>query len=222
MFAFTDRELASRQERAAASFQEVIRCSITTDCDVNVISREVLEGSTVSLSNPAAASVSDSKQKLVTGATAFRTGSASSNTSAGLETVDCHHNDNDGTKLDDKNKASPAEEQSNSAAHIVGAACDLTSDLCRLALRQGDDALQLLNATHNDGEEPTSRGRSCDVRGDLATLGKSVALQARAVGLMEEVVIRTDRLRVRIAGLRDYADAYDVIIQMLVRENREE
>lgn len=74
-----------------------------------------------------------------------------------------------------------------------GAASELASNLSRLASRQSASATELLQIP------PDSRNRARNAPGvlqALATLGQSVGLQAKVVGLMEEVVTRTVHSRV--------------------------
>lgn len=76
----------------------------------------------------------------------------------------------------------------------VGAACALASDLSRLASRHGELAFGLLHVSEGRGSDPRS---FAGLPGEMAALGQSVGLQASAVGLMEEVVVRTVHSRVR-------------------------
>lgn len=83
------------------------------------------------------------------------------------------------------------------------AACVLASDLGRLAARQGAAAGELLRVASS---ETAPSALVLDPRKDprkdpavlsaLAALGQAVGLQAKAVGLMEEVVVRTAHSRV--------------------------
>lgn len=77
----------------------------------------------------------------------------------------------------------------------VGAACALASDLSRLASRHGELAFGLLHVvSEGRGSDPCS---FAGLPEEMAALGQSVGLQASAVGLMEEVVVRTVHSRVR-------------------------
>lgn len=83
------------------------------------------------------------------------------------------------------------------------AACFLASELSRLAARQEADAGELLQVSSS---EAAPRAVMLDPRKDprkdpgvlnaLAALGQAVGLQAKAVGLMEEIVVRTAHSRV--------------------------
>lgn len=78
----------------------------------------------------------------------------------------------------------------------VTAARVLTLDLGRLASRQSDDVCQVVGYPNNTSDEPT-RYDLDEIPEVVATLGRSVGLQARTVGLIEEVVMMTKRSRVR-------------------------
>lgn len=84
-----------------------------------------------------------------------------------------------------------------------GAAFVLASDLSRLASRQGGAACELLQVSSSEATrcavplDPWKDPRQVpEVLQALAALGQSVGLQAKAVGLMEEVVARTVHSRV--------------------------
>lgn len=89
------------------------------------------------------------------------------------------------------------------------AASILASDLGRLASRQGAAAWELLRVS-SSGAVPGAAvldsrkdpRKDPEVLDALATLGEAVGLQAKAVGLMEEVVVRTAHSRVS-KGERD-------------------
>lgn len=79
----------------------------------------------------------------------------------------------------------------------------LSSDLSRLAARQGDAAGELLQVSSSTvppsavALDPRKDPRKDpEVLNTLTALGQAVGLQAKAVGLMEEVVSRTVHLRV--------------------------
>lgn len=83
------------------------------------------------------------------------------------------------------------------------AALILASDLSRLASRQGDAVCELLRVSSSDAApsagvlDPRKDPRKDPgVLDELAALGQAVGLQAKAVGLMEEVVVRTVHSRV--------------------------
>ena len=75
----------------------------------------------------------------------------------------------------------------------IGAACVLASDFSRHASRHGELAFELLHMS--EGHGPDSRSFAAVPEG-MAALGQSVGLQASAVGLMDEVVVRTVHSRV--------------------------
>lgn len=74
-----------------------------------------------------------------------------------------------------------------------GAACSLTSDLSRLASRQSVLADELLEVSAAGPPDQCKVSKAAEA---MVALGQSVGLQARAVGLMEEVVVRTGHSRV--------------------------
>lgn len=76
----------------------------------------------------------------------------------------------------------------------AGAACALASDLSRLTSRHGELAFEIFHVSKGRGPDPRSFSV---IPGGMAALGQSVGLQASAVGLMEEVVVRTVHSRVR-------------------------
>eukprot|EP00752_Nemacystus_decipiens_P007659 g6847.t1 len=90
------------------------------------------------------------------------------------------------------------------------AACVLGSDVSRLAARLGAAACELLRVSSSEAArkeavvlDPRKDPRKDpEVHGALAALGQAVGLQAKAVGLMEEVVVRTvhSRLDARVAA----------------------
>lgn len=116
-----------------------------------------------------------------------------------------HHRARDGAERItlDKHHAGAATDDSPTNIGFDGpiawATCKLTSDLGRLASRQREAACKLL-LQEEEGmrRETVSTSRealphACEV---VAALGHSVGLQAKAVGLMEEVVTRTLHSRV--------------------------
>lgn len=94
---------------------------------------------------------------------------------------------------------------------------ELTADLCRLASRQYEAACELLLQEAEGGCRETvssSSRKALPHQGDvMAALGQSVGLQAKAVGLMEEVVTRT--LHSRVSQL-----AVSVISRVVIGGNR--
>lgn len=84
-------------------------------------------------------------------------------------------------------------EDENSAGASI-AACDIISDLIRLADRQRHDAAALIEALL-EHHEPASRDMN-RIPARIMLLEESVRLQARAVRLVEDVVARTATARV--------------------------
>lgn len=86
------------------------------------------------------------------------------------------------------------DEAAPTTATTVGAARALASDLRRLASRHGELAFEIFHVSKGHGPD---RRSFAVIPGGMAALGQSVGLQASAVGLMEEVVVRTVHSRVR-------------------------
>lgn len=116
--------------------------------------------------------------------------------------------DNDAAERGDLKQRTPIKRTSASAdtcdTTTSGAAHVLASDLSRLASRQSEVASEVLQEpSSEDARGPlpadprTFHRKFPKVLEALAVLGPSVGLQAKAVGLMEEVVERTGHSRVR-------------------------
>lgn len=120
------------------------------------------------------------------------------------------HDDDRNSKLDGDEKQTAIDYRGGGGDDLAGAggstgraACVLASDLDRLAARQGAAAGELLRVASS---ETAPSALVLDPRKDprkdpavlsaLAALGQAVGLQAKAVGLMEEVVVRTVHSRV--------------------------
>lgn len=174
----------SSQQKAASSFREAIRRSVAVDCESKEISRALLRGS----SPPPSTRCSGSNIRWDHGIPR-----------AIIERENIHGpcaqgNDKEQPEVDDK--WSQLGENRDGDIDTVTAACVLTSDLGRLASRQSDDVRQVFGYTNSTINEPV-RGDLGEILEVVATLGQSVGLQARAVGLLEEVVMMTKRSRVR-------------------------
>lgn len=120
------------------------------------------------------------------------------------------HDDDRNSKLDGDEKQTAidycgggGDDLSGAGGSTGRAACVLASDLGRLAARQRAAAGELLRVASS---ETAPSALVLDPRKDprkdpavlsaLAALGQAVGLQAKAVGLMEEVVVRTVHSRV--------------------------
>lgn len=141
------------------------------------------------------------------------------NRSAGEGEGNRDHQDDHAEKNDDEDADLPGGELLRSAADAAadpdaapsdtgnvttgGAASILASNVCRLASRQDDAAGELLRASPSEPARWTAHPDPLNIPRKvpavveaMAALGKAVGLQAKAVGMMEEVVERARHSRV--------------------------
>lgn len=119
----------------------------------------------------------------------------------------CNDGDNDSKFPDDVTRTAvdggTVDDLTDPGVSPGRAAFILASDLSRLASRQGDAACELLEVSSlEEAPKAVELGPLKDPRKDpdvlsaVAALGQAAGLQARVVGLMEEVVLRTTHSRV--------------------------
>lgn len=194
------RELTSRQEQAALSFRQAISSSITADSESKVASQPLLEG------RPPLPSTefSDSNIGVDQDASTPTTREIKHDRGKGSVNRDESRQYPLGTVSKRPNILGrviiPQHPEGNGDSNVIDTAtASLTTDLCRLASRQGDDVCQVLE------EVGSGINTGCcdfgDVPKTVTTLGRSVALQARAVGLMGEVLKMTTRSKVSQCGV---------------------
>lgn len=211
------RELADRQAQAATSFREAIRHSLSIDAggsenDSAMSTRSSpfsedlrdtpAEAGDVSYGQAAGQQLAENLDELPP-ARGKEDGDASNQAYRG--------NDEKAAELpggalrtavdiDADGASAPSDASSNTAG---GAALVLASNMCRLASRQGDAANELLRASPSAAARwtalgPVRRGprKVPEALEAVVALGRAVGLQAKAVGLMEEVVERAKHSRV--------------------------
>lgn len=245
MPAICARDLSSRLEQAAASFQATIRCSIAADGDhandddnkgspSTSVLPDLADTDWSSLHADANAPFScpledggHGGSKTVAYPRMFgehphengdiyvvrRRQHLEVETGENLIETDENKSSQTGTDVDDtKARLSDATDKNTrqgaavwkdtNSVYTIRAAVALSSDLCRLAQRQGDAACQLVAGKGSTNVAGDRYNQPCDIMTveiptKVARLGTSVRLQARAVVLMEEVVKRTAHSRVR-------------------------
>lgn len=203
---YGNRELADREERAANLFQEAIRHSIAIDhgdasvfaslVPVEAVSPRKISGYSEYRSRPRAAmAVSPAVEGL---------SRSESNIVRERDTVERTDQQKQGSRFsahgaiqEDMIHRREIPEQVGEGAlntsTTTAIACTLTLDLRRLIKRQQEAVCELIEMSPNCGPHPWEIS---EVSKPMAALGQLVGLQARAVGLMEEVVERTVHSRV--------------------------
>lgn len=196
----TRRELAVWQEQGSSRFLEAIRHSIATDVEHGAVLTHRIEGG-------ASEGVHGRDTSVHTGEGTPEPKPNGINDALRSSTTTLTAHEVDGAASSSKDQAN--EEGDGGDAELLGrrmkyngrgtgdtvaAALALTSDLSRLALRQDKVAAEVFQAA--PGEHGIDSQAGLGGSEAIAALNLSVGLQARAVGLMEEVVARTVHSRV--------------------------